>query len=53
MNDHIMQVLGWSVQDRKWSFIMHVTLNIDNIWYHNQVGIQQRTTRCIINQTHA
>ena len=31
VNDHIMQFLGWSVQDRKKSFIMHETLNVDNI----------------------
>ena len=31
VNDHIMQVLEWSIQDRKRSFIMHVTLNVDNI----------------------
>ena len=31
VNDHIMQFLGWSGQDRKKSFIMHETLNVDNI----------------------
>ena len=31
VNDHIMQVLGWSIQNRKKWFIMHVTLNTNNI----------------------
>ena len=31
VNDHTMEVLGWSIQDRKRSFIMHVILNVDNI----------------------
>ena len=35
------------------SFTKHVTLNVDNIWYNNKVGIQHRTTLCIINQVHA
>ena len=52
VNDHIMQVLGWLVQNRKRSFNLKVTLNVDNIQYNTQVGIQYRTTQCIINQTH-
>ena len=32
MNDDMMQVLGWSIQNRNKSFIiMHVMLNVDNI----------------------
>ena len=40
MNDNIMQVLGWLIQNRIKSFIMQETLNLDNIYYSNRVGIQ-------------
>ena len=52
VNDNIMQVLGWLIQNRIKSFIMQQTLNLDNIYYSNRVGIQHQTTRYIINQTH-